>query len=94
MRRFSLIARLGIDDTTKVAVLQQDSSVYDIDFLDGEGRLGFGLGQALQQLATLGMTTPENAIDLALLAALVNAADTRMSRSKNGQGGWTREIDL
>lgn len=94
MRRFSFIARLGPGDTAKVTVLQPDSSVYDIDFLDDEGRLSFGLGQALQQLTTLGMTTPENAIDLALLAALVNAADTRMSRSKNAQGGWTREIDL
>jgi hypothetical protein len=37
---------------------------------------------------------PETAIDLALLAALVTAADTRIARTKDGQDDWTREIDL
>jgi hypothetical protein len=94
MRRFSLITRLGDKDTAKVSVLQADSTVHELDFLDGEGRLSFGLGQALSQLASLGLRTPEVAIDLALLAGLINAADTRISRAINAQGGWTREIDL
>ena len=94
MRRFSLITRLGKTDTAKVTVVQRDSSVHELDFLDDNTRLAFGLGQALDQLASLGLTTPEPAIDLALLAGLVNAADTRVSRDINAQGGWTREIDL
>lgn len=94
MKRFSLITRLGKTDTAKVSVLQRDSSVHELDFLDDDNRLAHGLGQALDQLASLGLTAPQAAIDLALLAGLVNAADTRVSRDINAQGGWTREIDL
>ena len=94
MRRFSLIGRLGPDDKTSVEPVQTDSAVYEIDFLDAKRRIGFGIGQALIQLASLGLRPSEQAIDLILLAALVNAGDTRVSRSKNAQDGWTREIDL
>ena len=94
MRRFSLIGRLGPDDKASVKPIQTDSDVYEIDFLDGERRLGFGIGQALDQLASFGLRPSERAIDLVLLAALVTAGDTRVSRSINAQDSWTREIDL
>lgn len=94
MRRFSLIGRLGPDDRTVVETLQGDSAVYEIDFLDSERRMAFGMGQALDQLASIGLRPSERAIDLVVLAALVNAGDTRVSRSVNAQDGWTREIDL
>ena len=94
MRRFSLIGRLGPDDKAVVKPIQTDSAVYEIDFLDGERRLGFGIGQALDQLASLGLRASERAIDWVVLAALINAGDTRVSRSINAQDGWTREIDL
>lgn len=94
MRRFSLVGRLGPDDKGPVKPVQTDSAVYEIDFLDGKWRMGFGIGQALTQLASLGLRPSERAIDLVLVAALVNAGDTRVSRSSNAQDGWTREIDL
>lgn len=94
MRRFSLIGRLGPDDKTKINLVQSDSDVFEIDFLDGDLRMGFGIGQALEQLASLGLQPSETAIDLVVLAALVNAGDTRVSRKLNAQDGWTREIDL
>lgn len=94
MRRFSLIARLGPDDKAKVTVLQKDSAVYEIDFLNADRRLDFGIGHALEQLSSFGLTPQEMAIDLVLVAALVNAGDTRVSRGINAQDGWTREIDL
>ena len=94
MRRFSLIGRLGPDDKVSVKPVQTDSAVYEVDFLDGKRRMGFGIGQALEQLASLGLRPSERAIDLVLLAALVNAGDTRVSRSINAQDGWTRETDL
>lgn len=94
MRRFSLIGRLGSDDTRKVNLVQPDSEVFEIDFLDGDLRMGFGIGQALDQLASLGLHSSERGIDLIVLAALVNAGDTRVSRKLNAQDGWTREIDL
>ena len=94
MRRFSLIGRLGPDDMASVKPVQTDSAVYEIDFLDGDRRMGFGIGQALDQVASLGLRSSERAIDLVLLAALVTAGDTRVSRPINAQDGWTREVDL
>ena len=94
MKRFSLIGRLGSDDKVAVKPIQNDSAVYEIDFLDGKRRMGFGIGQALDQLASLGLRPSACAIDLVLVAALVNAGDTRVSRLTNAQDGWTREIDL
>ncbi|WP_199678873.1 hypothetical protein [Salinisphaera sp. LB1] len=94
MRRFSLIGRLGPDDTSSVETVQPDADVFEIDFLDGDRRMGFGIGHALDQLASLGLQPSEKGIDLVVLAALVNAGDTRVSRKLNAQDGWTREIDL
>lgn len=94
MRRFSLIGRLGPDDTTKVRTVQTDADVFEIDFLDGDRRMGFGIGYALDELASLGLQPSERGVDLVVLAALVNAGDTRVSRQLNAQDGWTREIDL
>ena len=94
MRRFSLIGRLGPDDKVTVPVLQKDSAVFEIDFLNANRRLGFGLGHALEQLSSLGLNPTEVALDLAIVAAHVNAGDTRISRAVNAQDGWTREIDL
>lgn len=94
MRRFSLIGRLGPDDKGKINLVQSDSDVFEIDFLDGDLRMGFGIGHALDQLASLGLEPSERGIDLVVLAALVNAGDTRVSRKLNAQDGWTREIDL
>src|SRR3546814_2499266 len=80
MRRFSLIGRLGPDDKSKIKLVQSDSDVFEIDFLDGDLRMGFGIGHALDQLASLGLQPSEKGIDLVVLAALVNAGDTRVSR--------------
>lgn len=94
MRRFSLIGRLGPDDKAKINTVQPDAYAFEIDFLDGDRCMGFGIGHALDQLASLGLHPSERGIDLVVLAALVNAGDTRVSRKLNAQDGWTREIDL
>lgn len=94
MRRFSLIGRLGPDDKASVSLVQNDSVVHEINFLNAQQRMGFGIGEALDQLASHGLRPAEPAIDLVLLAAMINAGDTRVSRSTNAQDGWTREIDL
>jgi hypothetical protein len=94
MRRHSIIARLNPADTQIVNLKDLGSEVTSIHFVDGERRLGFGLGQILDQLAERGMYAPEEAIDLAILAATVTAADTRISRRTESQDSWTREIDL
>lgn len=93
MRRHSLIARLGPGDAAAITVRPGDVCT-EINMVAGQRRLAFGLGDALQRLRNLGLRPPEAAVDLALLGALVTAADTRISRDADGQGGWTREIDL
>jgi 7-cyano-7-deazaguanine synthase in queuosine biosynthesis len=65
-----------------------------IRFIDGERRIGFGIGQAIDALTARGMIPLEVAIDLMVLAATVTAADTRISRATESQDSWTREIDL
>jgi len=94
MRRFSLIGRMGPEDKTGVSVVQKDSAEFSINFVNADGRLDFGLGHALEQLSTHGVTPSESALDLALTAALIHAGDTRISRAINAQDGWTREIDV
>lgn len=94
MRRFSLIGHLGPEEKASIKPIQTDSEAFEIDFLDGDRRMRFGIGQMFDQVAALGLRPGERAIDLILLAALVNAGDTRVSRSMNAQDGWTREIDL
>lgn len=94
MRRFSLVGRAGRQDSQTVDLIQGDSAAFEIQLLNRAGELGFGIGPALKKLSSAGLRTPTGATDLAVLAALVTAGDTRVSRSANGQDGWTREIDL
>lgn len=94
MRRHSIIARLNPADTREFALIEKDTQVSTIHFLDSEHRFRFGLGQMLGQLSDRGMYPPESAIDLTILVATVMAADTRISRKTESQDSWTREIDL
>jgi 7-cyano-7-deazaguanine synthase in queuosine biosynthesis len=94
MRRHSIIARLGAADKKPIAVREKDSVQTEIQFIDGELRLSFGLGQIIDQLVARGIHPGDRAIDLAILAATVTAADTRISRATEAQDSWTREIDL
>jgi 7-cyano-7-deazaguanine synthase in queuosine biosynthesis len=94
MSHRTIICRLGASDTTAVQPSRTDTIITHIDFLDVAGRLKFGLGQSLEQLAGWGLTPSETAIDLAILATAITAADTRISRQAESQDHWTREIDL
>lgn len=94
MRHHSIVCRLGVGDTATVKPSRADSHVTEVSFVDGDQRLGFGLGHALDQLRELGLNPGERAVDLALLAATLTAADTRVSRATESQNSWTREIDL
>ncbi|SIR48558.1 Qat anti-phage system QueC-like protein QatC [Bosea sp. TND4EK4] len=94
MNHHSLVCRLGADDTSTVKPSRSDSKLTEVSFVDGYHRLGYGLGQALDQLRELGLRPSERTVDLALLAAALTAADTRISRSSESQNAWTREVDL
>ena len=86
MKRHSIIVRLNPADTKKVPVSDKASQITELRFVAGDRRIGHGIGQMLGQLAHRGMYPPENAIDLAILAAAVTAADTQISRAANAQG--------
>ena len=94
VRRHSFVARLGPADTSSITLAQPDSVVTEIRFVDGYQRLGAGLGSIIEQLFARGVVPSETAVDLALLAALVTAADTRLARATESRDSWTREIDL
>jgi len=66
----------------------------EIRFIAGDRRLDFGVGDMITRLAARGIVPSETAVDLAMLAACITAADTRIERAADAQDGWTREIDL
>lgn len=94
MKRHSIIVRLNPADTKTVPIIDKTSQVTELRFVDGDCRIGHGIGQLLGQLTHRGMYPTEIAIDLAILAATVIAADTKISRWADAQDSWTREIDL
>lgn len=94
MNRHSLIVRLNRANKSKITVADKFSKVSTIHFMSADKRLGHGIGQMLEQLMQRGMNPSETAIDLAILAAAVTAADTKISRRYDTQDSWTREIDL
>lgn len=94
MRRFNFIGRLGAADTSAIPVVQPDAVSIPIQFVNAFSRVDYGIGAALEKLKSLGLRPSERAIDLMILAAMITAADTRVSRAVNAQNGWTRELDL
>lgn len=94
MSHHTLVARLGADDNADLQLGRRSTHQTEINFIGDNGRLAFGLGQALKGLSELGLTPSDTAVDLAIIAATVTAADTRISRLHNAQDHWTREISL
>ncbi|WP_324700980.1 Qat anti-phage system QueC-like protein QatC (plasmid) [Pantoea agglomerans] len=94
MSHHTLVARLGADDKTDMQFSRLSTHMTELNFLRENGTLAFGLGQALKGLRALGLTPSDTSVDLAILAATVTAADTRISRVNNAQDLWTREIAL
>lgn len=93
MSAHSIIGRLGTADTATINTAPA-SVVTEVQFIPGANRLDFGLGQILDHLAKLGFRPNEVAVDLAVLGALVIAADTRVSRKESAIDAWTRELFL
>lgn len=94
MSHQTIILRLGPSDTLAVTPSRAGSIVSDIPFLDGFGSPMFGVDDALMQLREWGLTPSETAVELVMLATVLTAADTRVSRGTHAQDGWSREIDL
>lgn len=93
MRRHVLIGRYGRGDRSKIP-MASDEVVTRLELVSTQRILRHGIGEALVELARLGVFPTEIGIDLLTLAALVHAADTRISRETESQDTWTREIRL
>ena len=94
MTRHSIVVRLNAADKGKVAVADKSSKVSNLRFISADKWLDHGVGHILHELMQRRLYPGETAIDLAILAATVTAADTKISREEDSQDSWTREIDL
>lgn len=92
-KRHVILGRFGLLDTSSAPV-NADDVVTQVDLVASQKRLGYGLGQALDELWSLGVAPSEIGLDLAILAALVHTADTRISRETESQDTWTRELRI
>lgn len=93
MRRHVLIGRFGLLDNSQV-VTAADEVATAINLVASQRRFGYGIGDALDDLKDLGLFPSEMGFDILILAALMYAADTRLSRATESQDMWTREIRL
>jgi hypothetical protein len=93
MSRHLIIGRYGPGDRVACPAAA-DEHVTQIDLVASQKQLGYGIGHALTDLRKLGVVPTEIALDLLVLAALVYAADTRISRKSESEDSWTREIRL
>jgi hypothetical protein len=64
------------------------------DLIQSEQKIGYGVGNALDDLNRMCLFPSEIGLDLLILAIHVYAADTRISRKTESQDTWTREIHL
>ena len=94
MKRHSLICRFRAGEAQTVQVVEANSTITEVPFVSGKSDVEYGLGIQLNRMNALGLPPSEAAFALALLSTLVFCADTRISRARDGQDSWTREIDL
>jgi hypothetical protein len=84
---------MGPDDNLAIP-LAPDEVATELQLVASNRRFDHGLGQALDDLASLDIFPTEIGFDVLILAAHVHAADTRISRTTESQDTWTREIRL
>ncbi len=93
MKRHVIAGHFGSGDRFNI-ITATDETLTRLNLLSSERRLDYGIDSALSALAKLGVLPSEIGNDLLILAAHVHAADTRISRRKDSQDTWTREIRI
>src|SRR5882762_7699665 len=93
MKRHLIFGRFGASDRVKIPVANGELATR-LQFVKSKRRLEHDISGALETLAKVGVYPSEIGIDLLVLAAHVQAADTRISRASESQDGWTREIRI
>jgi hypothetical protein len=93
IRRHLIFGRFGSGD--RVGIPASDGELASrLEFVVSKRRLDHDIGEALDSLAKMGVFPSEIGVDLLVLAAHVQAADTHLSRDSESQDGWTREIRI
>lgn len=94
MRRHAIVGCCGPQDTDASNV-DQEEVVTLIDFFPNDRSKGeHGIGKALGELGRVGLSPSGIGCDFLIVAALIYAADTRISRISESQDNWTREIHI
>lgn len=85
----------GIYSTSQRNIQQDANEVLTkIPLANDRGQLVQGVSTIVTELTGMGIHPSEVGLDLLILAELVFAADTRLSRSTESEDGWTRQIKL
>ncbi len=87
-------AHLGSTDPLPAMAGPTTARTAVIDLVSGRRTLDYGIARVLADAARFHMVPSETALDLLILAALVYAADTRISRTTFSQDSWTREVQV
>lgn len=93
MKRHLIFGRFGTGDRVEIPIAEGELPSR-LEFVLSRQRLAHGIGDVLDDLSKLGVFPSEVGVDLLVLAAHVQAADTRISRASESQDGWTREIRI
>jgi hypothetical protein len=93
MRRHLIFGRFGTGDGVDIPSASGEVATA-VEFVVSKSRLEHDISGGLNALAKLGVFPSEIGVDLLVLAAHVQAADTRLSRDTESQDGWTREIRI
>ncbi len=93
MKRHLIFGRFGVSDGVEIPVANGELATR-LQFVISKRRLEHDISDSLEALAKIGVYPSEIGIDLLVLAAHVQAADTRISRGSESQDGWTREIRI
>lgn len=94
MRRYSIICKYGLFDPGPSTIYEEGSHRAKLQLVAGKMGLKHGMDDAVEQLNHIGLSPSESAFDLYAIAAAVYCADTRISREKESQDSWSREIDI
>ena len=93
MARYAVIGQMGPDDDAPDLVGHWQAQ-RRINLLGGNRTLRYGMGGVIRNLYKLGVYPSEIGVDVLVLAAMVHAADTRISRVQTSQDAWTRELGI
>src|ERR1017187_6114236 len=93
MKRHLIYGRFGTADTSHIPH-NEDEQATPLPFVIANRRIEHDISDSIDALAKFGVYPSERGIDLLVLAAHVQAADTHISRDSESQDGWSREIRI